>query len=266
MRSPLRKEANPSFCAWYKNGSWAWKDYGLGKGGNVISFYREYTGSSHPVSDLYSLWFENGNTPKPMKPPKEEPIKPATPLDWSERVSKLTDDMIKRLAEWRGYSEEFCFWLREIKAIGSYGGTYCFPIYNSGHVVRFHVRWPSGLWQYQPARVSMRLTPLVIGSGRVIHVFESQWDAFAVMSVLPIEYISDCRWVATRGSGNGSGRADYIWRQNDNTPEKRESEKRWANRFDSGEFVRVPERFKDANEWLQHDKDWMKSELEKMFL
>jgi hypothetical protein len=263
--SPFRRDSNASFAVWFKNGTWAWKDYGTGRGGGVVQFYREATGSTHPMSDLYNLWFENGKKPT-MHAPKESKPSPPVPLDWSERVSKLTDDMVKRLAEWRGYSEEFCFWMREIKTIGSYGSTYCFPIYNAGHVVRFHVRWPSGMWQYQPFNICNRLTPLILGNGRCVHAFESQWDMFAVMSLMPMEYVLDCRWIATRGSGNSSGRVDYIWRQNDDTADKQASELRWARRFDCGEYVFVPPHIKDANDWLRQERDAMAGKLEEWFL
>lgn len=265
IRSPLRTDNKPSFCA-RVNGHWHWKDYGNGKHGDVIDFYAEATGSTNPIRDLYDFWFGNG-TPPPMKQPYIEPTLPAVPLDWNERVSKLTDNMLVHLSEWRGYPLEFCHWLRDRKIIGSYADTFCFPVYNRGHVVRFHVRWPSGAWQYKPDRVASDLTPLVIGPAKPYRIWcgESQWDIFAVMSCLPMDYVADCRWIATRGVSNGGGMADYVLRQRDDTEAKRENEQRWADRWQGawsiwpafGECLHP----KDCNDWLLEDSEGMRIKL-----
>lgn len=268
IRSPLRTDNKPSFCA-RVNGCWKWRDYGNGKHGNVIDFYAEATGSTNPINDLYELWFGNGqHDPPAMIKPHEEPLREAVPLDWNERVSKLTDDMLKELSEWRGYDIEFCHWIRKKKIIGSYAGTFCFPVINDGHVVRFHVRWPSGAWQYKPHGVSSRLTPLVVGPAKAYMrcAFESQWDMLAVMSVLPREFIADCQWIATRGKGNGyAGDVDYVFRQRDDTEDKRADEERWASRWAEARSVWTPRGVKDMNDWLREDRDRMSKKLVEWF-
>lgn len=263
--SPLRSEKRNSFTAWFKNGEWTWKDYGIGKGGNVITFYREATGSTNPVHDLYNLWFENGKAIATLQPPKIEPLLPPSPLNWQERVDKLTDDMLDKLAEWRAYSVEFCRWLRAIKIIGSYADNYCFPIYHKGFVAQYHVRWPSGIWSYRPKELDMQLTPLVIGSGKVVWCGESQWDIFAVMCSLPMEYVRKCKWVATRGSGNSVGEVTYLLRQRDEKPQAIAAEERWASK-NPGRSVWTPKGIKDANDWLREDKEGFEKRLAKWFL
>jgi hypothetical protein len=39
-------------------------------------------------------------------------------LDWPSLVHKVTADRVKELSEWRGYSIEFCQWLRDSQNIG----------------------------------------------------------------------------------------------------------------------------------------------------
>lgn len=259
--SPLRKDSRPSFSV-RVNGCWKWRDFGRDIAGDVIDFYAEATGSTKPIQDLYDFWFCNGDRPKPMRLPPETPTLPAVPLDWDERVSKLSDEMLAFLSDWRGYPLEFCHWLRDRKIIGSYADTFCFPVYNQGHVVRFHVRWPSGAWQYKPAKVASHLTPLMIGPAKPSRVFvaESQWDLFAAMCVLPLDYVNDCRWIATRGVSNGGGVADYVLRQRDDTEDKREKERAWSERW-PGAWSIWPKIGKDCNEWLQEDFEGMQMDL-----
>src|SRR5215470_17503930 len=41
-----------------------------------------------------------------------------TPIDWQRCVDAFTDKHIERLAEWRGYSIEFCSWLKQSRLVG----------------------------------------------------------------------------------------------------------------------------------------------------
>ena len=103
------------------------------------------------------------------------------------------------------------------------------------------------------------MRPLVIGeliAGNPVHVFESQWDAFAFLD------ISGERngVIVTRGAGNGAlvagvvpERANvYLWPQNDAPGEK------WASdvcahvkKSSVVKVAKTPDKFKDVNEWTK---------------
>jgi hypothetical protein len=147
----------------------------------------------------------------------------APSFDWRACVDAFTSKHLERLATWRGYSPEFCSWLKQNGFVGLYDGCIAFPVHNeAGHVVGAHyrLRGDDNHWRYYPKGVKTR--PLVIGefvAGDPIHVFESQWDAFAFMD-LSGEHSGI---VITRGSSNGALVADlisasstvYVWTQND---------------------------------------------------
>ena len=83
-------------------------------------------------------------------------------LDWRECVEAFTDKHLERLAKWRGYSIEFCHWLKENGLVGLYDGCIAFPVHNrAGNVVAAHYRLKDGSWRYYPRGAKVR--PLVIG-------------------------------------------------------------------------------------------------------
>ncbi len=70
------------------------------------------------------------------------------------------------------------------------------------------------------------MRPLVLGdisSASVVHVFESQWDAFAVADKLALHEKEDVALIVTRGASNGalisglipSTATVFAWKQND---------------------------------------------------
>jgi hypothetical protein len=105
------------------------------------------------------------------------------PFDWSKCVAAFSDKHIERLAKWRGYSVEFCSWLKENGLVGLYDGCIAFPVHDraGGNIVGAHYRPQNGKeWFYYPQGTKVR--PLSVGElqpGDTIYVFESQWDAFA---------------------------------------------------------------------------------------
>src|SRR4029453_704227 len=160
------------------------------------------------------------------------------------------------LAKWRGYLIEFCSWLKNEGLIGLHAGCIAFPVHDeAGRVVAAHyrLRGDKNDWRYYPTGTKTR--PLVIGellAGDPIHVFESQWDAFAFMDV------SGERdgIITTRGASNGhlvayviSERAKvYLWPQNDSAGEKWQRDI-CANTDAAVKRANIPTPHKDLNEW-----------------
>jgi hypothetical protein len=148
----------------------------------------------------------NGSAP-PTRKPNDTSSKPNTSherntFDWRACVEAFTEQHIERLAKRRGYSIEFCCWLKGNSLVGFYEGCIAFPVHDrASNVVAAHYRLKDGSWRYYPHGAKTR--PLVIGElvgGDPIHVFESQWDAFAFMDVSG----ERSGPIVTRGSGNGA--------------------------------------------------------------
>jgi AAA domain len=176
------------------------------------------------------------------------------PFDWGACVEAFTQKHLERLAESRGYSIEFCSWLKQNGLIGLYDGYIAFPVHDSGgNVVAAHYRLKDGSWRYFPQGTQTR--PLVMGAlaaGDTVHVFESQWDAFASMDIIG----ERSGIIITRGASNAALVADllpqgakvYLWPQNDAPGEK------WAKAICASvkiavKRVKIPAVYKDLNAW-----------------
>jgi putative DNA primase/helicase len=177
-------------------------------------------------------------------------------FDWSKCVAAFTDKHIERFAEWRGYSIEFCSWLKQSRLVGLHDNCIAFPVHDrAGNVVAVHYRLKDGSWRYYPQGAKVR--PLVIGeliAGEPVHVFESQWDAFAFMDK------SGERGgiIITRGASNGTLVADVIpqdakvdlWPQND-APGEKWSKDICASVKVAVKRVKIPAAYKDLNDWTR---------------
>src|SRR5439155_26154098 len=105
--------------------------------------------------------------------------------------------------------------------------------------------------------------PLVIGelvAGKPVHVFGSQWDAFACMDVSG----ERSGIIITRGAQNGNLVAGlipaeaivYAWKQNDELKNGKRAGNEWLKDVAAHAGTKVlwpktPEQFKDINEWVQ---------------
>ena len=175
-------------------------------------------------------------------------------FDWRACVEAFAQRHVERLAQWRGYSIEFCWWLKENGLVGLYDGCVAFPVHNrAGNVVAAHYRLKDGSWRYYPQGATV--APLVIGelaAGDPVHVFESQWDAFAFMDKSGERSGINI----TRGASNGALVADlipqgstlYLWPQNDQAGEK------WVKDICASIKVavkraKIPAVYKDLNAW-----------------
>jgi hypothetical protein len=182
-------------------------------------------------------------------------------FDWPSCVSALRSEA--RIAKERGYSLELVSELHKLGLIGSHNGHIAFPVADNGQVVGVHYKVGDS-WRYHPTGTNTR--PFIIGKlipGELVHVFESQWDAFAFMDV------SGERdgIIITRGAGNGAlvgdlipgGSTAYVWTQNDETDAKgKNAGEDWQVAVCSSttaavKRVPIPSKYKDLNDWTRAD-------------
>jgi hypothetical protein len=141
--------------------------------------------------------------------------------------------------------------------VGVHEGCLALPVHDrAGNVVGAHCRPKDGkAWFYSPKGV--KAAPLIIGdlsAGDPIHVFESQWDAFAYMD----KSGERNGIIITRGASNGRFAADvtpgnatlYLWPQSDAPADK------WvkdvcANVKCAVKRVKIPADHHDLNDWTR---------------
>src|SRR6266446_491328 len=127
-----------------------------------------------------------------------------TNIDWPQCVDDLTADTLYKFCRWRGYSPEFGQWLKGRKLVGLYDGGIAFPIHKSLKVVGVHYYLGK---KGRGWKTVGRTAPLVLGdfsSAKRVHVFESQWDAFAIFDKLGLYKKNTEAAVITRGASNGA--------------------------------------------------------------
>jgi uncharacterized protein DUF3631/CHC2-type zinc finger protein len=254
-RCPFHEDKHNSFSVW-KNGAglWFWKCHaGCGEG-DEITLAEKYHGISNKQATKLFLEMAgiNGATPPPLKAASTS----TSAMDWQECVEAFTDKHVQRLAQWRGYSIEFCRWLRESGLVGLYNGCIAFPVHDrAGNVVAAHYRLKDGSWRYAPQ--GSKVWPLVIGeliSGDHVHVFESYWDGFAFMDISG----ERSGIIITRGGSNGAlvaslipeGSIVYLWMQNDEAGEKWAKDA-CANMKAIAKRAKIPAPHKDLNDWTR---------------
>src|SRR5436190_19279787 len=132
----------------------------------------------------------------------QAPTPHIAPFDWDTRVTAFTQKHVEKLSELRGYSPDFCSWLHSQKLVGVHEACLAFPVHDRARkIVGAHCRPKDGkTWFYSPKGI--KAAPLIIGelrAGDPIHVFESQWDAFAFMD----KSGERDSIIVTRGASNG---------------------------------------------------------------
>jgi DNA primase len=184
-RCPFHEDKHNSFSVWQNGDGWAFKCHAGCGAGDEINFLELHEKLSRHDAVKRFLDLADVNGSAPYVPPPNEAKQARNVFDWQACVSAFTEKHLKRLAEWRGYSIEFCSWLKENGLIGIYQGCIAFPVRDpQGRVVAVHYRLKDGSWRYFPQ--GTKLHSLVIGelvSGDPAYVFESQWDAFAFMDI-----------------------------------------------------------------------------------
>ena len=252
-RCPFHDDKRNSFSV-YKNGSgeFLFKCFAGCGAGDEITFLEKRREISR--SDATKLFLEmaggsNGGAPVAR-------AKKAALFDWQRCVDDFSEKHLEWLSNSRGYSGEFCSELHKRGLVGLYDGCIAFAVHDAqGNVVSAHVHAQDGSWYYAPKGAKVR--PLVIGDllpGDPVHVFESQWDGFALMDASG----ERSGLIITRGASNGALVADvipqnatvYLWPQNDAAGEK------WAKDVCAHtkctvKSAKIPKPHKDLNAWTQ---------------
>lgn len=195
------------------------------------------------------------------------------PFDWPALVQAFTPEHAAKLANWRDYSPGFVAWLMEKGIVGIFkDGNIAFPVHGEdGKIIACHYRLKGDkTWRYHPS--GTRTCPLIIGlpaNASVVWVFESQWDAFAVMDRLGLHQgsdQSDTAVVITRGAENGkliAGRClpdaiVYAFAQNDppRADGKLPPADKWLVAIAAScgckcLHIVTPKPHKDANDWTR---------------
>ena len=262
-KSPLRKDTNPSWGIYEDATGWHWKDFATGEGGDELDFLQAF----HKCDRKQAMTKWEGAAylqPVAERGAKVELGKPLpSPAEWQRAVIAMAENhtALANLASWRGYSKTLIAGLIENGLVGLVGEQIAFPIYNEGGAYQgMHLRSENG-WRITGGGNQ----PWAIGrhDAANVHVFESQWDAMAVMDSLGYgngawQPAKDA-FLITRGASNArklEGRLHpsqkvYIWPQND------EAGAKWADtvaEMATGDVfsVKVPDGVKDANEWLKN--------------
>ena len=282
MRSPFagnRRQKTPSFSTFRRADAWGWCDRTGGqeiKGDEItllekleqlsradaIARYLHLAGveSARPAAAVRSgkASAQRAGASLPAARTSDKP-------DWPAAVAKFTDDHIAQLAEWRGISREFVEWLCAQSLIGLFKESVAFPVCNpDGRTISAHIRPKNGRWFYSPKGAGLH--SFIIGDLTTAErtlVFESQWDAFAVMDAMawhrdaPVK----CAVLITRGASNGrlaarAAGAVYAWPQNDPEKDGKRAGEEWMRDVAAhapGKIFRVsvPAKYKDANDWTR---------------
>jgi hypothetical protein len=249
IHSPLRKDdENPSFSI-YADGRRA-KDHGTGWDGDSFDFYQACTGKSakeafRPFVELAGLGSELSNNG----------------FDWSCCVSAVTEDYLFELGMWRGYSPDFCRWLKHRGYIGRHHNCWALPVKHNGRVVAAHFRRDKHDWPFEPTLRSLGIKnqPLVIGdltNATKVFIAESQWDLFCLLDKT-LGYKTDAiAGVASRGATNAKVLAGLVPQKADVylLPQNDEPGRKWLEDTirviaKAALVVRTPKEFNDFNEW-----------------
>lgn len=289
MQSPFakgRRQKSPSFSIFRRGESWGWCDRsgGTESKGDEITLIEKLEGLSRASAIARYLSLAglanaipgatvrtdgaSGTraTDSKNRTANNLPPRPVPPVNWPEAVKGVTASHKSKLANWRGLSAEFVEWLVSTSSLGICRGAFAFPVHDdAGAVIAAHVRPDNGKWFFWPKGQGMR--PLVFGDLSTAErtlLFESQWDALAVMDEMGWHTSppSDCAVIVTRGASNGRLAAGasgtvYAWPQNDEPKEDgtRPGEV-WLQEVAAhapGEVFRVsvPPAHKDANDWTR---------------
>jgi hypothetical protein len=270
-RCPFHDDRRNSFSIW-KNGAWFWKCHSeCGASGDEITLIEksEVLTRRDAVKRFIDL-AQNGTAAPPIRRAKrdasnEAASPPPCEIDWHKCVQDCANipKFQKSLAAWRGYRIEIVWWMLGKELIGLHEKDgkclIALPVWNGFGLSGVHRRFKSGAWEYVPK--GLHVTPLVIGGlhpGKPVHIFESQWDAFAFVDAYGGE--ENYTLIVTRGAGNAV-RKDLIpddssitlWSQRD------EPAKKWVARilkdYPRASISYAPGGHHDLNDWLKASRE-----------
>lgn len=231
-------------------------------------------------------------------PPEPEPEFPEWD-GWQACLDAMTEERADNLAKQRGYRPEFVRYLVNLGVLGAHTPangtpTPAFPVKDAkGKVIACHYRtqnpqWTGEgctkddgrpikrfAWSYEPTGRTPQ--PLVLGDptkSSKVWVFESQWDAFAVLDAMHVDEMEE-DWsqlftiFITRGAANGrlisriaqEGKTLILWPQNDQPHPKtgKIAAEEWVKAIvdEAGQCivrrVQTPIAHADANDWVRAD-------------
>ena len=263
-RCPFHKDSSNSFSIFQsKDGGHGWKCFaGCGQGDEIdfLAKAKGYANGSAVTEFLALAGVTNGAPPTHRET-----------FDWPKCVADFTQAEAQKLAAWRGLSVEFVRWLHQQGAVGLHEGKLALANHgDGGKVVSAHVRLETRDWIFKPK--GQRTAPLVFGDTKAAGfalVFESQWDAFAVMDKLgwhAANGLPDTAVLITRGASNGKlirgqlapDATCYAFKQNDAATEKKPipAGDVWLADIAAVAGCRVlnvatPAPHKDANDWTR---------------
>jgi putative DNA primase/helicase len=268
-RCPFHEDGSNSFSVWQGDKGWQFKCHaGCGKGDeiNFLELHEKLTNKDATKRFLEMAGVRGDRTNGATH---SKPARAVKPFEWRKCAAAFTDEDVAKIATWRGYSPPFVQWLKERALVGKHGEHFAFPVHGeAGAVTGAHYRLKDGTWRFEPK--GSRVRPLVIGdlaTARMVHAFESQWDALAVCDNLNMHTTPGFALLVTRGAENGGLVAGLIrpdaelfaWAQND-PDEKRKNGRTPAEKWlatvaeNAGCKVRsvlTPAAHKDANDWTR---------------
>jgi hypothetical protein len=288
-----------------------WRDAATGEGGDLLTLWQVNQGLSFPEAvaaaasfagilppdtretapklthlSLASYIYEEPPAPEAAKPDIEPPMPEAgdaptrrasTSTDWEKDVAGFSDEHAAMLCEWRGFSTDFVKWLHRQELIGVHNGCFAFPVHDEkGEVIRIHFKGKDH-WQYHPKGGDT--APLLVGApithAAEVLVFESQWDAFAMLDKLGAHRAENanryCAYI-TRGATSNTNLARLAVPKVIACPQNDPAEKaskttgrtpaqEWLHRIQTSKHKSTsfsvfdtPPQHKDANDWIRADK------------
>src|SRR6266849_10503736 len=136
-RCPFHDDKRNSFSIFKNNaGEFRWKCFAGCGGGDEINFIELHEKLSRRDATKRFLEMAGGrNGNAPVACPKK-----SESFDWEKCVAAFTDTHAENLARERGYSHEFCAWLKANGLVGIFDGCMAFPVHDvQGNVVAAHV-------------------------------------------------------------------------------------------------------------------------------
>ena len=266
MPSPFakgRRQKTDSFSVFLRGDVWGWCDRTGGgeEKGDEISFLEKLEGLT-PAAAIARYLALAGVESAPLAATARQgkaAVPDSAAPDWPAAVAKFSPDHAARLATWRGLSAEFVAWLKAQGLIGICKDSTAFPVHRAdGALVAAHIRPESGRWFYSPKGAGSH--PLTIGNPATAAktlLFESQWDAFAILGAMGWHRAAPAGLavVTTRGASNGkfaarAGGQIIAFPQNDPAGAQWLADVAASAR---GEVlvVRTPAPHKDANDWTR---------------
>lgn len=273
VRAPFREDKNPSWGIFEREGNWFFKDQATGDSGDEITLLGRWKNLDDKADfpELLRLYSEIAGTSKSYELTARKNFTPRQNFDWAKCVAEITSKQIEKFSQLRGYSLQFCQWLKAQNLIGIFENKLAFPVHDeNGKAVSCHYRIQKQdgkvSWLYPKGSTSR---PLVIGdlsTASCVWAFESQFDAFAVMDKLnwhnqPDEAVAI---IITRGAANGNLVAGlcpaevtvYAFKQNDEEKNGKRAGDEWLKSVSENAGCKVcevitPLPYKDCNDWTK---------------